>query len=785
MTIRLLSLLPALFFITPSLSVDVPSQCYDHPNPLDRTLKVPVRCPMIDHLVEENLLVLQSMFVVNVTCSIGNRTLCAKVENAFKAAGEIISSTLTLSTPINVNAVFVDFSSGGKKGSLNKQMSIFFYKGGASPARSILLQDDDGLARLYPQALVKQFRFKRHPEFYEFDITALFNAAATNLWFDGDPPIKSEQQDFSYVVLHEYIHGLGLHSSFNDHLNSEPTAITPNIYASVNLIDSSLRFNGFVEMAFDKYMIHLPTGKRISSVITNKLNQFVGRTGTIFPNKYNFSLEFKSSPQYTFALNMMEYAVTPNSLGFLPQGANKSSEVIVLETSLIPYKQGSSINHVDYKTYNKAPDFLMKYLADRGANITALAAARGTSGLLIGPKLKLLLETLGYKSPDNPNPYRPGVDVTSNSYNNSGASILLDTVNASSSSARTQFGAGNTAFLFTGAFIILQLIKFYTFNMVLPPITIPTFLQPIIQAWTVWFTTTFISIPAATFFMIWDIPKSVASLFRERPKVVLITGASSGIGAKFAEEYAKLPGVTLGLLARSEERLGMVADSCRKKGATVETLACDITRTDILVDTIEEFCNRHSVDLLIANAAQAGLKYDSDTDRWEDMWERIFEVNLNGTIATVMTVFKNMKDNKKGQIAITSSIVGHFSVPQMIYYNTTKSALISFARDLRYLASCNNVKVSVISPGLIDTPMATDPGQPTSMFRFLSSSPRNLAVIAKLQLYENWFEITWPFLEVLPVYSAQTLPPRVLEAVTCVVGRFWGLVTGSNGDAIS
>ncbi|CAG8515688.1 8517_t:CDS:2 [Acaulospora morrowiae] len=345
--------------------------------------------------------------------------------------------------------------------------------------------------------------------------------------------------------------------------------------------------------------------------------------------------------------------------------------------------------------------------------------------------------------------------------------------------------------------------------MVLPPITVPTFLQPIIQAWIAWFITTFVSIPAATFFMIWDIPRSISGLlFRERPKVVLITGASSGIGEKFAEEYAKLPGVTLGLLARNEDRLEKVADSCRKRGAKVETMSCDISRVDALVDTIEDFCNRNPVDLLIANAAQTGVKYD-DIDTWEDMWERLFAVNINGTVATVMTVFKKMKENRNGQIASTyvplslgsteppsqytqihlkivvSSVVGHFSVPQMIYYNTTKSALLSFARDLRYLASRHNVKVSVIAPGLIDTPMSSDPNQPISMFRLIFSSPRNLAVIAKLQLYENWFEVTWPFLEMLPAYAAQTLPPRVLEAVTYLVGNFGELIWGTNGTAFT
>lgn len=247
---------------------------------------------------------------------------------------------------------------------------------------------------MYPQSLVKQFQFTQHPEFGPFDITALFNSGAgTNFWFQGDPKIRPDQQDFLYVVLHEIIHGLGLASNWDDYINNTPEAMTPEISVSTNDHNDSIIFNGFLEAAFDKYLIQIPTGKR-TSLITNQLNQFANGNGSTFSDSDDFIKQFRSSPQYSLAVSMMETAVKPNSLGFLPRGGTKLSDLIILETSLSPYQPGSSVSHFDLKTYNSTSDFLMKYIADRGVNLDFLLSVHNTKSP-IGPKLKILLETIG------------------------------------------------------------------------------------------------------------------------------------------------------------------------------------------------------------------------------------------------------------------------------------------------------------------------------------------------------------------------------------------------------
>ncbi|CAJ0746527.1 9281_t:CDS:2 [Entrophospora sp. SA101] len=210
--------------------------------------------------------------------------------------------------------------------------------------------------------------------------------------------------------------------------------MTPQASLSGTDPNAPLVFLGFIESAFDKYMINIPKGTRISAS-TDQLNKFSGKpipinTGLPFKNQDDFVNAFTSSPNYKLAQNMLTLSTTPNSLGFLPHDTNKADDSIVLETSLTPFQPGSSVSHVDYKTYNNTSDFLMKFLADRGTDLNTLITIRSANKtdqndlrLAISPKLILLLETLGYTTPNHPNPYKPTIDITSNSLNSTDNSI--------------------------------------------------------------------------------------------------------------------------------------------------------------------------------------------------------------------------------------------------------------------------------------------------------------------------------------------------------------------------
>jgi len=246
--------------------------------------------------------------------------------------------------------------------------------------------------------LVKQLPFETYPDFGPFDISAKFNSEA-NYWFEGDESqIKPDQTDFQLVVLHELIHGLGFYSSWNDFFDfANPQGLTPipSIEGELNE-NSGMIFKGFVENIFDKYLIFLSSGEHTSN-ITAQINTIVNdEKGNFYKTPQDFIMAFKSSPQYQSSQMMLKVATTPSSLGFLPKDANDPSEAIILETTLNPYKTGSSLGHVDFQTYVNTSDFLMTYRQDAGMTLGDYVSIGGNyTGGPIGPKLNQILKTMG------------------------------------------------------------------------------------------------------------------------------------------------------------------------------------------------------------------------------------------------------------------------------------------------------------------------------------------------------------------------------------------------------
>src|SRR4051794_24765399 len=139
----------------------------------------------------------ERMFQVTFTCLEKNEELCNKVERSFENAGKIISNTLMLEKPITVNATFFDFCQG------NLECPIRDVIGAAGATKFYSLLDDDGLERLYTQALVKQFDFQVHPKYSDFDILTFFNAAVPYYFSDDETPISPDIYHFDYILTHE------------------------------------------------------------------------------------------------------------------------------------------------------------------------------------------------------------------------------------------------------------------------------------------------------------------------------------------------------------------------------------------------------------------------------------------------------------------------------------------------------------------------------------------------------------------------------------------------------
>lgn len=190
------------------------------------------------------------------------------------------------------------------------------------------------------------------------------------------------------------------------------------------------------------------------------------------------------------------------------------------------------------------------------------------------------------------------------------------------------------------------------------------------------------------------------------PRSVVITGASSGLGEALALRYAAR-GARLGLIGRNAARLEAVAECARQTGAAaVETAALDVRDRTRLAAWIGVFDDRGPIDLLIANAGVVGgTGMAGEIERADDS-EHIFAINVGGTVNTVHAVLPRMVERRAGQVAIVSSLAGFVRLPDLPSYSASKAAIMSYALNLRDAVGPLGVRINVVCPGYIDTPMA-------------------------------------------------------------------------------
>ena len=183
-------------------------------------------------------------------------------------------------------------------------------------------------------------------------------------------------------------------------------------------------------------------------------------------------------------------------------------------------------------------------------------------------------------------------------------------------------------------------------------------------------------------------------------KTILITGASSGIGAELAKGYAST-GVTLLLTGRNAERTEAVAAACRDKGADVETCTTCVTEKDAFAAQVATWDDAHPIDLVIANAGiSGGLDKEDDS-----LFRTIMAINLDGTLNTVFPLIPRMKKRKSGHIVLMSSMAGFRGMPNAPAYSVSKNAVRALGEALRPLLAKEGVNVSTICPGFIRTPL--------------------------------------------------------------------------------
>jgi NADP-dependent 3-hydroxy acid dehydrogenase YdfG len=191
-------------------------------------------------------------------------------------------------------------------------------------------------------------------------------------------------------------------------------------------------------------------------------------------------------------------------------------------------------------------------------------------------------------------------------------------------------------------------------------------------------------------------------------RVMLITGASTGIGAATARQ-AVAAGWKVALAARSEDKLSSLADELGSDNALAQR--CDVTSFEdqeaLVAACVERFGR---VDAAFANAgfgaARGFLKEDPES------WRQMVLTNVLGVAYTIRAVLPRFRESGRGHFLLTSSVAGRRSLPGSLY-SATKFAVTGMAeslrQEMRQSDSTSDVRVSVIEPGLVDTPFFDNP----------------------------------------------------------------------------
>ncbi len=187
-------------------------------------------------------------------------------------------------------------------------------------------------------------------------------------------------------------------------------------------------------------------------------------------------------------------------------------------------------------------------------------------------------------------------------------------------------------------------------------------------------------------------------------KYALITGASRGIGAATAREFARRGWGVAIHYNRGAAEAAALAEELRGFGVPVVTVQADVAdraQVEKMVDNVlENFCQ---LDTLVCNAGVSHVGLLSDID--EADWKRLFGVNVDGVYHGCRAVLPHFIHRKAGSIVTVSSMWGQVGASCEVAYSATKGAVIAFTKALAKELGPSGIRVNCVAPGMIDTEM--------------------------------------------------------------------------------
>ena len=214
-----------------------------------------------------------------------------------------------------------------------------------------------------------------------------------------------------------------------------------------------------------------------------------------------------------------------------------------------------------------------------------------------------------------------------------------------------------------------------------------------------------------------------------KDKVVIITGASSGIGYATALSLAK-DGAKLVVGARRTDRLESLVKAIEENNGEILAQKLDVTKKSDCDDLVNTAIKKWGkVDVLVNNAGLMPLSFVKNLK--VDEWDQMIDVNIKGVRYCTAAVLPHMRETKSGHIINISSVAGRIVFPAGSVYCATKHAVTAFSEGLRQeLSPRNNIRVTTIEPGVVATEL-TNTITDESLEKFVESSKKMEALKAE------------------------------------------------------
>jgi NAD(P)-dependent dehydrogenase (short-subunit alcohol dehydrogenase family) len=243
--------------------------------------------------------------------------------------------------------------------------------------------------------------------------------------------------------------------------------------------------------------------------------------------------------------------------------------------------------------------------------------------------------------------------------------------------------------------------------------------------------------------------------------VIIITGASSGIGRALALELAGHK-ARLGLIARREGELGEVAREVQARGGEALPIPCDVTDRTAFEQAVEQtIAHFGHLDVLINNAGRGQHAYIEDTP--DEQIDSIFRVNVFSLWYGTSAALRHMRARGSGQIINISSMAGKLGYPANAVYVAAKHAVVGFTRALRAELAGTGITATVVCPGgtLTDWAAVTEGGPMLELFEYEGRRGADIA-------HEHGIE-----LPVTPLLPPEEVAQAIVEAIEHPVAELY------------